>query len=56
MIGKTKKKFSIAPSGQKYTYMYNVQSKLFITCYNRIFNIRHQIAGNGSVSIKIPSF
>ena len=23
--------------------------------YNRIFNIRHKIAGNGSVSIKIPS-
>ena len=26
-----------------------------VTCYNRIFNIRHKIAGNGSVSIKIPS-
>ena len=25
------------------------------TRYNRIFNIRHKIAGNGSVSIKIPS-
>ena len=23
--------------------------------YNRIFNIRHKFAGNGSVSIKIPS-
>ena len=23
--------------------------------YNRIFNNRHKIAGNGSVSIKIPS-
>ena len=23
--------------------------------YNRIFNIRHKIAGNGSVSIKIPA-
>ena len=23
--------------------------------YNRIFNIRHKIAGNGSVSIKTPS-
>ena len=26
-----------------------------VTCYNRIFNIRQKIAGNGSVSIKIPS-
>ena len=26
-----------------------------VTRYNRIFNIRHKIAGNGSVSIKIPS-
>ena len=26
-----------------------------VTLYNRIFNIRHKIAGNGSVSIKIPS-
>ena len=26
-----------------------------VTHYNRIFNIRHKIAGNGSVSIKIPS-
>ena len=25
------------------------------TLYNRIFNIRHKIAGNGSASIKIPS-
>ena len=26
-----------------------------ITRDNRIFNVRHKIAGNGSVSIKIPS-
>ena len=26
-----------------------------ITRYNRIFNIRHKIDGNGSVSIKFPS-
>ena len=26
-----------------------------VTRYNRIFNIRHKIAGNGSVSIEIPS-
>ena len=26
-----------------------------VTHYNRIFNIRHRIAGKGSVSIKIPS-
>ena len=26
-----------------------------VTSYNRIFNIRHKIAGNRSVSIKIPS-
>ena len=26
-----------------------------VTRYNRIFNIQHKVAGNGSVSIKIPS-
>ena len=26
-----------------------------VTRYNRIFNIQHKIAWNGSVSIKIPS-
>ena len=26
-----------------------------VTRSNRIFNIRHKIAGNGSVSIEIPS-
>ena len=26
-----------------------------VTRYNRIFNIQHKIAGNGSVSIEIPS-
>ena len=26
------------------------------TLYNRIFNIRHKIAGNGSVSIKLPLY
>ena len=33
-----------------------IKSTLYnVTRYNRIFNIRHKIAGNGSVSIKIPS-
>ena len=36
-------------SGNTVKTLYNV------TRYNRIFNIRHKIAGNGSVSIKIPS-
>ena len=34
-----------------------LQSKLLITTLNiRIFNIRHKIAGNRSVSIKNPLF
>ena len=32
-----------------------VKTHYNVTCYNRIFNIRHKIAGNGSVSIKISS-
>ena len=32
-----------------------VETLYNVTPYNRIFNIRHKIAGNGSVSIKIPS-
>ena len=33
----------------------NIQSKTLynVTHYNRIFNIRHKFAGNGSVSIEI---
>ena len=34
---------------------YTVKTLYNVTRYNRIFNIRHIIAGNGSVSIKIPS-
>ena len=32
-----------------------VETLYNVTPYNRIFKIRHKIAGNGSVSIKIPS-
>ena len=34
---------------------YTVKTLYNIIRYNRIFNIRHKIAGNGSVSIKIHS-
>ena len=34
---------------------FTVKTLYNVTRYNRIFNIRHKIAGNGSVSIKIPS-
>ena len=34
---------------------YTVKTLYNVTHYNRIFNIRHKFAGNGSVSIKIPS-
>ena len=34
---------------------YTVKTLYNVTRYNRIFNIRHKNAGNGSVSIKIPS-
>ena len=34
---------------------YTVKTLYNVTRYNRIFNIRHKIGGNGSVSIKIPS-
>ena len=36
-------------------YECTVKTLYNITRYNRIFNIRHKVAGNGSVSIKIPS-
>ena len=36
--------------------MINTVKTLYnVTRYNRIFNIRHKIAGNGLVSIQIPS-
>ena len=38
-----------------YIYIYTVKTLYNVTRYNRIFNIRHKIAGNGSVSIKIHS-
>ena len=34
---------------------YTVKTLYNVTRYNRISNIRHKIAGNGSFSIKIPS-
>ena len=34
---------------------YTVKTLYNVTRYNRIFNIRHKITGNGSVSIKTPS-
>ena len=34
---------------------HTVKTLYNVTRYNRIFNIRHKIAGNGSISIKIPS-
>ena len=34
---------------------FTVKTLYNVTCYNRIFNIRCKIVGNGSVSIKIPS-
>ena len=37
------------------TWNNTVKTLYNVTRYNRIFNIRHKIAGNGSVSIKIPS-
>ena len=41
---------------KSYNSMYANKKTLYnVTRYNRIFNIRHKIAGNGSVSIKIPS-
>ena len=36
-------------------YFITVKTLYNVTRYNRIFNIRHKIFGNGSVSIKIPS-
>ena len=36
-------------------YSATVKTLYNVTRYNRIFNIQHKIAGNGSVSIKIPS-
>ena len=35
--------------------VYTVKTLYNVTRYNRIFNTRYKIAGNGSVSIKIPS-
>ena len=37
------------------TFWSTVKTVFNVTRYNRIFNIRHKVAGNGSVSIKIPS-
>ena len=39
----------------KSNYTDTVKTLYNITRYNRIFNVRHKFAGNGSVSIKIPS-
>ena len=37
------------------TVLNTVKTLYNVTRYNRIFNIRHKFAGNGSVSIEIPS-
>ena len=42
---------SLLPFAQKYG---TVKTLYNVTRYNRILNIQHKIAGNGSVSIKIP--
>ena len=34
--------------------LYTVKTLYYVTRYNRIFNIQHKFAGNGSVSIKTP--
>ena len=49
---KTRKKFVILA---KISEWYTVKTPYNVTGYNRIFNIRHKIAGNKSVSFKIPS-
>ena len=48
-------KFDIPHSENLYTFQNTVKTLYNVTRYNRIFNIRHKIVGNGSVSIKIPS-
>ena len=40
---------------QSLNISFTVKTLYNITRYNRTFNIRQKIAGNGSVSIKIPS-
>ena len=40
---------------RKQTPVCTVKTLYNVTRYNRIFNIRHKFAGNGSVSIKIPT-
>ena len=37
------------------SYCFTVKTLYNVTLYNRIFTIWHYFAGNGSVSIKIPS-
>ena len=38
-----------------FIFVTTVKTLYNVTLYNRIFNIQHKIAGNGSVSIIIPS-
>ena len=45
----------VCECGISWLYLITVKNLYNVTRYNRIFNIRHKIAGNGSGSIKIPS-
>ena len=45
----------IQEQGEQIGRLITVKTLYNVTGYNRIFNIRHKIAGNGSVSIKILS-
>ena len=40
---------------RKYSMIDTVKTLYNVTRYNRIFNIRHKVAGNASVSIIVPS-
>ena len=39
------------PDDKHFGGLYTVKTLYNVTRYNRIFNIQHKIAGNGSVSI-----
>ena len=52
---KSMQKFPVGKELKVPTAFITVKTLYNVTRYNRIFNIRHKIAGNGSVSIKIPT-
>ena len=52
---KTDGLYSINSNKQTKAKISTVKTLYYVTHYNRIFNIRHKIAGNKCVSIKIPS-